>query len=160
VAAADDRADPRAGEAERLAEGAPNLQRRFGMPIDPAPYPRARLVGARGPRGRRRAAARARVVRGRRAGRRARGGCSRAAGRTLSIRGFNPFEAYDAAVADLDLEVASYVGPTTNRHPLFEGGRRGAELLLQALAGHAVEVRTERRPLELVVRDSTGSAPD
>jgi 2-hydroxychromene-2-carboxylate isomerase len=28
------------GEAERLAEGAPNLQRRYGMPIDPAPYPR------------------------------------------------------------------------------------------------------------------------
>jgi 2-hydroxychromene-2-carboxylate isomerase len=28
------------GEAERLAEGAPNLQRRFGMPIDPAPYTR------------------------------------------------------------------------------------------------------------------------
>jgi predicted DsbA family dithiol-disulfide isomerase len=28
------------GEAERLAEGAPNLQRRFGMPIDPAPYAR------------------------------------------------------------------------------------------------------------------------
>ncbi len=28
------------GEAERLAEGAPNLQRRFGMPIDPAPYSR------------------------------------------------------------------------------------------------------------------------
>src|SRR3954447_5117548 len=29
-----------AGEAQKLAEGAPNLQRRFGMPIDPAPYPR------------------------------------------------------------------------------------------------------------------------
>jgi 2-hydroxychromene-2-carboxylate isomerase len=28
------------GEAERLAEGAPGLQRAFGMPIDPAPYPR------------------------------------------------------------------------------------------------------------------------
>lgn len=28
------------GEAERLAEGAPNLQRRHGMPIDPRPYPR------------------------------------------------------------------------------------------------------------------------
>ena len=28
------------GEAERLAQGAPNLQRRFGMPIDPAPYAR------------------------------------------------------------------------------------------------------------------------
>src|SRR6059058_4297522 len=29
------------GEAERLAEGAPNLQRIHGMPIDPAPYSRA-----------------------------------------------------------------------------------------------------------------------
>src|SRR4051794_31849968 len=28
------------GEAERLAEGAPNLQRLHGMPIDPAPYAR------------------------------------------------------------------------------------------------------------------------
>jgi 2-hydroxychromene-2-carboxylate isomerase len=28
------------GEAEKLAQGAPGLQRRFGMPIDPAPYPR------------------------------------------------------------------------------------------------------------------------
>ena len=29
------------GEADKLAQGAPNLQRQFGMPIDPAPYPRA-----------------------------------------------------------------------------------------------------------------------
>jgi hypothetical protein len=29
------------GEAEKLAEGAPTLQRRYGMPIDPAPYARA-----------------------------------------------------------------------------------------------------------------------
>src|SRR4051812_16315805 len=28
------------GEADRLAEGAPGLQRRYGMPIDPRPYPR------------------------------------------------------------------------------------------------------------------------
>jgi 2-hydroxychromene-2-carboxylate isomerase len=28
------------GEAERIAEGAPGLQRRYGMPIDPAPYAR------------------------------------------------------------------------------------------------------------------------
>jgi 2-hydroxychromene-2-carboxylate isomerase len=28
------------GESERLAEGAPTLQRRYGMPIDPAPYAR------------------------------------------------------------------------------------------------------------------------
>jgi hypothetical protein len=29
------------GEAEKLAEGAPGLQRRYGMPIHPAPYARA-----------------------------------------------------------------------------------------------------------------------
>jgi predicted DsbA family dithiol-disulfide isomerase len=29
-----------AGEAEKLAEGAPTLQRSYGMPIDPAPYER------------------------------------------------------------------------------------------------------------------------
>lgn len=28
------------GEDEKLAEGAPGLQRKYGMPIDPAPYPR------------------------------------------------------------------------------------------------------------------------
>src|SRR6188472_2783763 len=28
------------GEAEKLAAGAPGLQRRYGMPIDPRPYPR------------------------------------------------------------------------------------------------------------------------
>lgn len=28
------------GEAEKLAEGAPGLQRRYGMPIDPSPYAR------------------------------------------------------------------------------------------------------------------------
>jgi hypothetical protein len=28
------------GEAEKLAAGAPGLQRRFGMPIEPSPYPR------------------------------------------------------------------------------------------------------------------------
>src|SRR6201991_5362683 len=27
------------GEAEKLQAGAPGLQKRFGMPIDPAPYP-------------------------------------------------------------------------------------------------------------------------
>src|SRR4051794_9109932 len=29
------------GEADKLAAGAPGLQRRYGMPIDPAPYARA-----------------------------------------------------------------------------------------------------------------------
>jgi DNA-binding LacI/PurR family transcriptional regulator len=58
-----------------------------------------------------------------------------------------------------DIEVASYVGLTTIRQPLFESGRRGAELLLLALAGQHVEPRTERFPLELVVRSTTGPAP-
>src|SRR3954451_15986776 len=33
------------GEAEKLAEGAPTLQRLHGMPIDPSPYPRAASSG-------------------------------------------------------------------------------------------------------------------
>jgi LacI family transcriptional regulator len=58
-----------------------------------------------------------------------------------------------------DIEVSSYVGLTTVRQPLFESGRRGAELLLRALAGHPVDVRSEMLPLELVVRSTTGPAP-
>jgi DNA-binding LacI/PurR family transcriptional regulator len=58
-----------------------------------------------------------------------------------------------------DIEVASYVGLTTVRQPLFESGRRGAQLLLRALAGRPVDVRTELLPLELVVRGTTGPAP-
>jgi len=58
-----------------------------------------------------------------------------------------------------DIEVASYVGLTTVRQPLAESGRRGAELLLRALAGRPVDLRTELLPLELVVRGTTGPAP-
>jgi len=58
-----------------------------------------------------------------------------------------------------DIDVASYVGLTTVRQPLFESGRRGAELLLRALSGRTVEPRTELLPLELIVRSSTGPAP-
>jgi DNA-binding LacI/PurR family transcriptional regulator len=54
-----------------------------------------------------------------------------------------------------DIEIASYVGLTTVRQPLFESGRRGAELLLGALAGVAPPVRVETLPLELVVRGTT-----
>ncbi|HEV7641557.1 MAG TPA: substrate-binding domain-containing protein, partial [Gaiellaceae bacterium] len=56
-----------------------------------------------------------------------------------------------------DIETASYVGLTTVRQPLFESGRRGAELLLQALAGQSAPVRVETLPLELVVRGTTRS---
>jgi DNA-binding LacI/PurR family transcriptional regulator len=58
-----------------------------------------------------------------------------------------------------DIEVASYVGLTTIRQPLVESGRRGAQLLLRALGGRPVDLRTELLPLELVVRGSTGPAP-
>ena len=58
-----------------------------------------------------------------------------------------------------DIEVASYVGLTTVRQPLVESGRRGAQLLLRALGGRPVPVRTELLPLELVVRTTTGPVP-
>jgi DNA-binding LacI/PurR family transcriptional regulator len=64
--------------------------------------------------------------------------------RQLSVIGFD------------DIEIASYVGLTTVRQPLFESGRRGAELLLSALSGHALPAHSEQLPLELVVRRTTG----
>jgi DNA-binding LacI/PurR family transcriptional regulator len=54
-----------------------------------------------------------------------------------------------------DIEIASYVGLTTVRQPLFESGRRGAELMLQALAGEPPAVRVETMSLDLVVRGTT-----
>ena len=54
-----------------------------------------------------------------------------------------------------DIEIASYVGLTTVRQPLFDSGRRGAELLLQALAGGSLPARVETLPLDLVVRSTT-----
>ena len=54
-----------------------------------------------------------------------------------------------------DIEIASYVGLTTVRQQLFESGRRGAELLLQALAGEPAPAHVETLPLDLVVRDTT-----
>jgi DNA-binding LacI/PurR family transcriptional regulator len=54
-----------------------------------------------------------------------------------------------------DIEIASYVGLTTVRQPLFESGRRGAELLLQSLAGEPAPARVETLPLDLVVRGTT-----
>jgi DNA-binding LacI/PurR family transcriptional regulator len=54
-----------------------------------------------------------------------------------------------------DIEIASYVGLTTIRQPLFESGRRGAELLLKALAGDPLPARVETLTLDLVVRGTT-----
>lgn len=57
-----------------------------------------------------------------------------------------------------DVEIASYAGLTTVRQRLFESGRRGAELLLQALAGEPAPAHVETLPLELVVRSTTRPA--
>jgi LacI family transcriptional regulator len=62
-----------------------------------------------------------------------------------------------------DVEIAAHVGLTTVRQPLFESGRRGAELLLQMLAGAARqhgEHHAEQLPVEVVVRSTTAEPPD
>jgi DNA-binding LacI/PurR family transcriptional regulator len=58
-----------------------------------------------------------------------------------------------------DIEVAAYVGLTTVRQPLVESGRRGAQILLDALARRPAKPLRELHPLELVVRGTTGPAP-
>ena len=57
-----------------------------------------------------------------------------------------------------DIELATYAGLTTVRQPLFESGRFGARLLLDALAGTAPPGSVEHcLPLELVVRSTTAA---
>jgi DNA-binding LacI/PurR family transcriptional regulator len=59
-----------------------------------------------------------------------------------------------------DIEVAGYAGLTTVHQPLFDSGRFGAELLLQALEGDDPPAAEEHYVhLELVVR-STTAPPD
>jgi len=55
-----------------------------------------------------------------------------------------------------DVEAAGYTGLTTVAQPLEEIGALGAELLLRALSGEAVESR--RMPLKIVERNSTAPA--
>jgi LacI family transcriptional regulator len=60
-----------------------------------------------------------------------------------------------------DIQSAAYSTPslTTVRQPLFEMGRRGAEVLLERIANREKEYPSEivMAP-ELIVRESTGSA--
>jgi DNA-binding LacI/PurR family transcriptional regulator len=58
-----------------------------------------------------------------------------------------------------DVEAASLLGLTTVRQPLHESGRRGAELLLRALAGEQLAPSAEVLPLELVVRGTAAPPP-
>jgi LacI family transcriptional regulator len=73
------------------------------------------------------------------------------AARTLGIR--VPDEL--SVIGYDDIEIASYAGLTTIRQPLFESGRRGAEILLGALAGRQPPARVETLSLDLVVRGTT-----
>src|SRR3954467_729352 len=56
-----------------------------------------------------------------------------------------------------DVEVAAHVGLTTVRQPLYESGRRGAELLLEMISGggDVADAETEELAVELVVRATT-----
>jgi DNA-binding LacI/PurR family transcriptional regulator len=55
-----------------------------------------------------------------------------------------------------DIEIASYAGLTTVHQPLFESGRIGAELLLQALVGERLPApEVHQIPLRLVERATT-----
>jgi LacI family transcriptional regulator len=58
-----------------------------------------------------------------------------------------------------DIDVAAYAGLTTVRQPLFETGRLGASLLLEALeqGDGAVEAVDHVLPVELVVRTSAAA---
>lgn len=53
-----------------------------------------------------------------------------------------------------DLEVAGYLGLTTIRQSLFESGRRGASMLIDALDGRLHGAARVAMPVELVVRNS------
>ena len=60
-----------------------------------------------------------------------------------------------------DVEVAAYIGLTTVRQPLFESGRRGAELLVQMLTDDDPPDKpsTEQLDVEVVVRTTTAAPP-
>ena len=58
-----------------------------------------------------------------------------------------------------DIEIAGHVGLSTIRQPLHESGRRGAALLLEALAGHPIAAVRTTLPVELSIRSTTAPAP-
>ncbi|MGH9111764.1 MAG: LacI family DNA-binding transcriptional regulator [Acidimicrobiales bacterium] len=59
-----------------------------------------------------------------------------------------------------DVEVSGYAGLTTVRQPLFESGRLGAQILLDALEDeHPPAARVHKLPLDLVERSTTAPPP-
>jgi DNA-binding LacI/PurR family transcriptional regulator len=55
-----------------------------------------------------------------------------------------------------DIEIAEYLGLTTMRQMLFESGKRGVELLLEAMLEGSETPVNEVMPTELVIRSTTG----
>jgi LacI family transcriptional regulator len=56
-----------------------------------------------------------------------------------------------------DIELASSLGLTTVRQPLFESGFRGAEMLLRAVQGELLEPNVEHLDLSIIERSTTAS---
>ena len=54
-----------------------------------------------------------------------------------------------------DIEVAEYLGLTTIRQQLFESGKRGVALLMDAIAGRIGEAACEELPVTLIERRTT-----
>lgn len=54
-----------------------------------------------------------------------------------------------------DIEVAEYLNLTTIRQLLFASGKRGVELLVEAIEGHLPEPVYEALPVEMIVRGTT-----
>ena len=138
---------------------------------------RAPARGLRGGAGRRRSAARARVdrapaARPRRRAATRRPSCSRSDPRPTAVFASSDVQAIGVLEAAQAAGVAgarassrssasttwrprAYTGLTTVAQPLEESGALGADLLLRALAGEAVESR--RMPLAIVERGSTAA---
>ena len=65
---------------------------------------------------------------------------------------------HDLSVAGYDdIEVAEYLGLTTIRQSLYESGKRGVELLLNAIGDPTMKPSCDVMPTELIVRQTTAA---
>lgn len=58
-----------------------------------------------------------------------------------------------------DVEIASYVGLTTVRHPLYESGLMAAKLVMEHIRDPGCAPRGVEQELEVIVRSTTGPPP-
>lgn len=59
-----------------------------------------------------------------------------------------------------DIDIASYLGLTTVRHPLYESGLIAAELVIEHIRDPGCSPRRVEQELEVIVRSTTGPPPD